>query len=74
MNDSIQQELLDRQALFFEELNQIQSLKDLEICRVAALGKKGWVKKTFELVKQASQDERKKIAQQLNELKKNVEG
>lgn len=73
MNDSVKEELAQEQAAFMQTLDNTNDLKSLESLRVATLGKKGWVKKSFDLVKKAAPDERKTVAQTLNELKASVE-
>lgn len=73
MNDTILQALLEQKAAFLAVLDETTDLKSLEAAKVAALGKKGWVKQSFDLVKQAAPAEKKALAQSLNDLKTSVE-
>jgi len=58
---------------FTANLNDIKDSKSLESLRVSALGRKGWVKTLFDQVKKAPPEERKTLAQSLNQLKAFVE-
>lgn len=73
MIESITQEVAQEKASFFEGLQNTNDLKALESLKVSTLGKKGWVKRAFDLVKQSPSDQRKAVAQWLNEMKSEVE-
>ena len=63
----------EQKQLFEADLNQIADSKQLEDLRVKALGRKGFVKKAFEQMKQVAPEEKKTFAQSLNKFKTYVE-
>lgn len=73
LNSDAMKEVAEQQSAFTQTLEQTEDLKALEALRVSTLGRKGWVKKAFDLVKKVPGEQRKAVAQYLNEMKTSVE-
>jgi len=58
---------------WIKDITNAASLDDLETIRVAALGKKGEITAAFVSLKDASAEDKPKIAKELNELKQSVQ-
>lgn len=58
---------------WYEKISKAQTLDELEAIRVAALGKKGEITAQFAQMKEASAEDKPKIAQALNALKQGIQ-
>lgn len=56
-----------------QEIKQSNRLKDLELLRIKVFGKKGFITNEFSNLKNVSNDIKKQVAKDLNDIKENIE-